>query len=141
MGTRWWGGFPATLPRPLTSVSLMASLDPSPPPAGRYHGDQAVAPGMLDFAVNVRHAKPPEWLIERLAAGLPDLARYPSIEDVQRAHDAVAERHGRARDEVLPLAGAAEGFALLPNLRPARAVVVAPSFTEPAVGLTAAGVP
>lgn len=119
----------------------MASLDPSPLGAGRYHGDQAVAAGMLDFAVNVRHAQPPEWLIRRLSARLPDLARYPGIEDLHGAQDAVAERHGRARDEVLPLAGAAEGFALLPNLRPARAVIVAPSFTEPAVALTAAGVP
>ena len=51
------------------------------------------------------------------------------------------ERHGRARDEVLPLAGAAEGFALLPNLRPAWAAIIAPSFTEPAVALSAAGVP
>jgi histidinol-phosphate aminotransferase len=119
----------------------MASLDPSPPGAARYHGDQAVAPGMLDFAVNVRHAHPPEWLMRRLAARLPDLARYPGAEDTHRAQDAVAERHGRARDEVVPLAGAAEGFALLPNLRPARAAIVAPTFTEPAVALTAAGVP
>src|ERR1700755_1367898 len=141
MGMRWCDGVPATLPRRRTSVSLMASLDPSPPAAGRYHGDQAVAPGMLDFAVNVRHAQPPEWLIRRLAARRADLARYPSIEDVYRAEDAVAERHGRARDEVLPLAGAAEGFALLPNLRPARAAILAPAFTEPAVALTAAGVP
>jgi len=119
----------------------MATLNPSPPAAARYHGDQAVAPGMLDFAVNVRHAQPPEWLMRRLAERLPDLARYPSLQDVRRAQDAVAERHGRTRDEVLPLAGAAEGFALLPNLRPSRAVIVAPSFTEPAVALTAAGVP
>ncbi len=119
----------------------MASLNLSPPAAVRYHGDQAVAPGMLDFAVNVRHARPPEWLLQLLVARLPDLARYPSVDEVQRAQDAVAERHGRARDEVLPLAGAAEGFALLSNLRPARAVVIAPSFTEPAVALTAAGVP
>ncbi len=42
---------------------------------------------------------------------------------------------------MLPLAGAAEGFALLSNLRPAKAAVVAPSFTEPADALTAAGVP
>jgi histidinol-phosphate aminotransferase len=118
----------------------MASLNLSPP-AARYHGDQAVAPGMLDFAVNVRHAQPPEWLVARLAARLPDLARYPSVQDVHRAQDAVAERHGRTRDEVVPLAGAAEGFALLSNLRPERAVVVAPSFTEPAAALTAAGVP
>lgn len=107
----------------------------------RYHGDQAAAPGMLDFAVNVRHARPPHWLIERLAARLPDLARYPSTSDVHRAQDAVARRHGRARDEVLPLAGGAEGFALLANLRPARAALIAPSFTEPDVALRAAGVP
>jgi histidinol-phosphate aminotransferase len=124
-----------------TSVSRMASLDPSPPAAARYHGDQAVAPGMLDFAVNIRHAQPPQWLIQRLAAQLPELARYPSVEDVHRAQDAVAERHCRARDEVVPLAGAAEGFALLPNLRPARAAIIAPTFTEPAMALTAAGVP
>jgi histidinol-phosphate aminotransferase len=119
----------------------VATLNPSPPATGRYHGDQAVAPGMLDFAVNVRHAHPPEWLVRRLAERLPDLARYPAPYDVQRAQDAAAQRHGRARAEVLPLAGAAEGFALLPNLRPARAAIVAPSFTEPAVALAAAGVP
>jgi histidinol-phosphate aminotransferase len=119
----------------------MATLNPSPPAAARYHGDQAVAPGMLDFAVNVRHAQPPEWLTQLLAARLPDLARYPSLRDVHRAQDVAAGRHGRTREEVLPLAGAAEGFALLPNLRPARAVIVAPSFTEPAVALGAAGVP
>jgi histidinol-phosphate aminotransferase len=119
----------------------MASLDPSPPAAARYHGDQAVAPGMLDFAVNVRHAQPPQWLIKRLAAQLPELARYPSVQDLRRAQDAAARRHGRARDEVLPLAGAAEGFALLTNLRPAWAAIVAPTFTEPAMALTAAGVP
>ncbi|HEY0228647.1 MAG TPA: Rv2231c family pyridoxal phosphate-dependent protein CobC [Mycobacterium sp.] len=118
----------------------MASLDPSALTAARYHGDQAVAPGMLDFAVNVRHGRPPDWLTQRLAARLPDLASYPSAQDQRNAQDAVAQRHGRARDEVLPLAGAAEGFALLPNLRPARAAIIAPSFTEPAVALTAAGV-
>ncbi len=119
----------------------MASLQPSPPAAARYHGDEAVAPGMLDFAVNVRGARPPQWLVRRLAQRLDDLARYPGSDDVHRAQDAVARRHGRARDEVLPLAGAAEAFALLSNLRPACAVVVAPSFTEPAAALTAAGVP
>ncbi|OMC23526.1 Rv2231c family pyridoxal phosphate-dependent protein CobC [Mycobacterium colombiense] len=118
----------------------MASLNLSPP-AARYHGDQAVAPGMLDFAVNVRHGQPPEWLLRRLAERLPDLARYPSLDDVHRAQDAAAERHGRARDEVLPLAGVAEAFALLGNLRPRRAAIIAPAFTEPAVALTAAGVP
>ncbi|KLO32008.1 Rv2231c family pyridoxal phosphate-dependent protein CobC [Mycobacterium haemophilum] len=122
----------------------MASLDHGAAirlTAARYHGDQAVTPGMLDFAVNVRHSQPPQWLVKQLAERLSGLARYPSADDVHRAQDAVANRHHRARDEVLPLAGAAEAFALLPNLRPARAAIVAPSFTEPAVALTAAGVP
>jgi histidinol-phosphate aminotransferase len=107
----------------------------------RYHGDQAAEPGMLDFAVNIRQQQPPAWLLERLAARLPDLARYPSADDQRTAIEAVAARHGRAVDEVALLAGAAEGFALLPNLRPRSAVLIAPSFTEPDVALRAAGIP
>jgi histidinol-phosphate aminotransferase len=121
----------------------VASLDPStsiPLAAARYHGDQAAEPGMLDFAVNVRHAQPPAWLVQRLAERLPDLARYPRVDDERAAIEAVAARHGRARDEVAPLTGTAEGFALLPNLRPALAAVIGPSFSEPAVALTSAGV-
>jgi histidinol-phosphate aminotransferase len=121
----------------------VASLDPSasiPLAAARYHGDQAVEPGMLDFAVNVRHAQPPAWLVARLSVRLPDLASYPGGDDERAAIRAVAARHGRAHDEVALLAGVAEGFALLPNLRPTLAAVIAPSFTEPAVALTAAGV-
>ncbi len=121
----------------------MASLDPSasiPLAAARYHGDKAAEPGMLDFAVNVRHAHPPQWLIARLAARLPDLACYPSGEDERAAIQAVAARHNRARNEVALLAGAAEGFALLANLRPTLAAVIAPSFTEPDIALRAAGV-
>lgn len=107
----------------------------------RYHGDQDVLPGMLDFAVNVRHAQPPSWLITQLSARLTDLAQYPGNAEVRAAQDAAATRHGRTPAEVLPLAGAAEGFALLPNLRPCRAALIAPSFTEPEAALTAAGIP
>ncbi len=106
----------------------------------RYHGDQAAEPGMLDFAVNVRHAQPPAWLVQRLAARLPDLARYPGAGDERAAIQAVAVRHCRAPDDIALLAGSAEGFALLPNLRPRLAAVIAPSFTEPAVALRAASV-
>jgi histidinol-phosphate aminotransferase len=121
----------------------VANLDPSasvPLAVARYHGDQAAEPGMLDFAVNVRHAQPPTWLVQRLAARLPDLARYPGVADERAAIQAVAARHGRGLDEVALLAGATEGFALLPNLRPMLAAVIAPSFTEPAVALRTAGV-
>lgn len=109
--------------------------------AARYHGDQAAVPGTLDFAVNVRAAEPQSWLVDRLATRLGDLGRYPSAADEQRAVAAVAARHQRSADEVALLAGGAEGFALLANLRPRLAAVIAPSFTEPEAALSAAGVP
>jgi histidinol-phosphate aminotransferase len=121
----------------------VASLDSSasiPLAAARYHGDQAAEPGMLDFAVNVRQAQPPSWLLDRLAARLPDLGRYPTAADERAALAAVAARHGRSVDQVALLAGAAEGFALLANLRPALAALIAPSFTEPDVALRSAEV-
>ena len=96
---------------------------------------------MLDFAVNFRAAGPPSWLVDLLAARVTDLGRYPSARDERRAVAAVAARHGRSTDEVALLAGAAEGFALLPNLRPRLAGLIAPSFTEPEAALAAAGVP
>jgi histidinol-phosphate aminotransferase len=109
--------------------------------AARYHGDQAAAPGMLDFAVNVRASAPPSWLVDWLARRLTDLGRYPSAADERRALHSVAARHGRSVDEVALLTGGAEGFALLANLRPRLAALIAPSFTEPEAALAAAGVP
>ncbi|WP_083884969.1 Rv2231c family pyridoxal phosphate-dependent protein CobC [Nocardia thailandica] len=106
----------------------------------RHHGDVDAAPGLLDFAVNVQGAAPPRWLRDRLAARLADLARYPSAADDLAARAAVAARHGRTPAEVLLLSGAAEGFTLLPRLRPRLAAVVHPSFTEPELALREAGV-
>lgn len=96
---------------------------------------------MLDFAVNVRGAAPPPWLLDRFAARLPDLGHYPSRHDEDAAAAAVGARHGRRDDNVMLLAGASEAFALLPNLRPRLAAIIAPSFTEPDAALAAAGVP
>ena len=107
----------------------------------RHHGDVDATPGLLDFAVNVRGAAPPAWLRERLVTTLDDLAHYPSAAHDAAARDAVAARHDRRPDEVLVLAGSAEGFALLPALRPRLAAVVHPGFTEPEAALRAAGVP
>lgn len=105
-----------------------------------YHGDQAALPGMLDFAVNVRGDAPPQWLRDELATGLTDLGRYPGGLVERRAVEAAADRHGRPADEVLLLAGGAEGFALLPNLAPRRVALIAPSFTEPAAVFAAWGI-
>jgi histidinol-phosphate aminotransferase len=107
----------------------------------RHHGDVDAEPGLLDFAVNVRGSGPPGWLRDRLVAALDRLGRYPSAADDLAARQAVAARHGRRPDEVLVLAGVAEGFALLPMLRPALAAIVHPGFTEPEVALAGAGVP
>jgi histidinol-phosphate aminotransferase len=78
----------------------------------------------------------PAWLADPIAASLHDLARYPDQTEARRA---VADRHARAIEEVLLTAGAAQAFSLLPALRPRRAVVVHPQFTEPEVALHCAG--
>ncbi|MGU3294021.1 Rv2231c family pyridoxal phosphate-dependent protein CobC [Williamsia sp. M5A3_1d] len=104
------------------------------------HGDDDVAAGMVDFAVNVR-GRTPRWMVDALAERLPDLAAYPLRDDHDAAVDVIARAHRRDRREILPLAGAAEGFSLLARLRPGNAVVIAPTFTEPERVLTSAGVP
>jgi histidinol-phosphate aminotransferase len=102
-----------------------------------HHGDREVGPGLVDLAVNVRLPRPPSWLRAELASALDSLAAYPSSVE---ATEAVAARHGRPVSEVLVTAGAAEAFTLLASaLRPHRAVVVHPQFTEPEAALRAAG--
>lgn len=103
----------------------------------RFHGDQELAGGLLDLAVNVRGEQPPAWLTSRLERSLRALGRYP---DATVATRAVAARHERDPAEVLVTAGAAEAFVLIARaLAPAHAVCVHPSFTEPEAALAAAG--
>jgi histidinol-phosphate aminotransferase len=104
------------------------------------HGDVDAEPGLIDFAVNVRGTTP-DFVRNALAARIDDLARYPGADDEERAVAAIAKHHHRDRSEVLLLAGAAEGFALLPQLEPRRAALIQPSFTEPERALRRAGVP
>jgi len=117
--------------------------DPEPAAGGelasplRFHGDRELADGLVDLAVNVRPHPHPPWLAGPVAAALADLARYP---DDRAAREAVGARHGRPAAEVLLTAGAAQAFTLLAQaVRPARAVVVHPQFTEPEAALRAAG--
>ncbi len=103
----------------------------------RLHGDTVAAPGQLDFAVNVIPGGPPAWLRGELLAAVNHAGSYP---DQRPAIDALADRHGRDPGEVLPTNGSAEAFWLLATvLRPARPVVVHPSFTEPEVAMRVAG--
>jgi histidinol-phosphate aminotransferase len=105
----------------------------------RLHGDAMVEPGQLDFAVNVVPGGPPPWLRQELDAALERVAGYP---DERPAAEALAARHRRPVGEVVVCNGSADAFWLLAAaLRPRRAVVVHPSFTEPEAALHAADHP
>lgn len=116
-----------------------------------FHGDAELAElgagatgeGALraNFAVNVRAGGPPQWLLDVLSDALPELGAYPPQRALDDARRAVANYHGVDTENVLLLAGAAEGFALLSNLAPRHALVVHPGFTEPEAALAAAGLP
>jgi histidinol-phosphate aminotransferase len=114
----------------------------SPAGTGRdplgFHGDAELAPGLVDLAVNVNADPLPDWLRRPIVDALADLARYP---DDRAARAALAARHRRTPAEVLPTAGAAQGFVLLARaLRGVRRpVVVHPQFTEAEAALAAAG--
>ncbi|MGW0748910.1 Rv2231c family pyridoxal phosphate-dependent protein CobC [Streptomyces sp. NPDC002587] len=106
----------------------------------RHHGDAEVmdaGSALVDLAVNVRADTPPQWLKQRIAASLGDLAAYP---DGRAARAAVAARHGLPVERVLLTAGAAEAFVLIARaLGAERPVVVHPQFTEPEAALRDAG--
>ncbi|MEU9143002.1 Rv2231c family pyridoxal phosphate-dependent protein CobC [Streptomyces sp. NPDC048349] len=106
----------------------------------RHHGDAEVIDAgadLVDLAVNVRADTPPQWLRQRIAASLGDLAAYP---DGRAARAAVADRHGLPVERVLLTAGAAEAFVLIARaLDAVRPVVVHPQFTEPEAALRDAG--
>ena len=103
----------------------------------RHHGDVETGEGLLDFAVNVYDGGRPAWLERALREGLNAAAVYP---DAEPARAAIAQRHGRKLEEILPTAGAAEAFTLIARLRQwRRPVVVHPQFTEPHAALEQAG--
>lgn len=102
-----------------------------------HHGDTEVQPGLVDFAVNVAVARPPEWLRRELEGALDDVARYPNVAP---AVDALAHLHGCPASSLLVTNGAAEAFTLIARARPWRnPLVVHPQFTEPELALQASG--
>jgi cobyrinic acid a,c-diamide synthase len=112
-------------------------IAPQQPLELRHHGDLELAEGLVDLAVNVRVPVPPQWLMDVINGSTEGLAAYPSDHD---AVAAIAAAHGVGRQHVLPTAGGAECFTLLARaLRPERAVVVHPQFTEPEAALVAVG--
>ena len=120
------------------------TTDPDPESAGdtsvfdlHHHGDAEIADDLVDLAVNVRLITPPGWLAARITDTVSDLAHYPRPGP---AIEAISARHQRPIGQVLPTSGGAEAFTLLARgLRPKRAVVIHPQFTEPEAALVAAG--
>src|SRR5699024_10248252 len=62
----------------------------------RYHGDQAAAGAVIDFAVNVQADTPPDWLREVVRSGVDTLGAYPGHELHRDVTAAVAAHHGVA---------------------------------------------
>ncbi|UQX04910.1 Rv2231c family pyridoxal phosphate-dependent protein CobC [Streptomyces sp. RerS4] len=122
------------------SVAATCAVASAPEHDLRHHGDAEVVDAggaLVDLAVNVRSNTPPEWLRQRIADCLGDLAAYP---DGRAARAAVAARHGLPVERVLLTAGAAEAFVLIARaLGAVRPVVVHPQFTEPEAALRDAG--
>ncbi|WP_182358107.1 cobyrinate a,c-diamide synthase [Tomitella gaofuii] len=141
-----WAGYPVLAHRfadaarrapALPDAVLWSRPAPPPEPDLHHHGDRESAEGLADFAVNVSRLARPAWLDAALRASFDGLGGYP---DPAGAREALAARHGRGTDEVLPTAGGAEAFTLLARARHwHRPVVVHPQFTEPEAALRAAG--
>lgn len=147
-----WAGFPAAAGRFAASAQQAAGrYTPRTPTATRvrldvpttsydsvdlhHHGDAEVDSGLVDLAVNVQRLDQPDWLRTSLEGA--DVRSYPSTDT---ADSAIARRHLRETDEVLPTAGGAEAFTLIARARRWRnPVVVHPQFTEPEAALDAAG--
>ncbi|MCK8669615.1 cobyrinate a,c-diamide synthase [Rhodococcus sp. HM1] len=138
-----WAGHPSMAQRFVdavrgaTPVAAPLRRPRTKAPDLHHHGDREATPGLVDLAVNVSRRPRPVWLDDALRASLDELSRYP---DPSAARAALAARHGRTADEVLPTAGGAEAFTLIARARPWRKpVVVHPQFTEPEAALIAAG--
>ncbi|MFY0407077.1 cobyrinate a,c-diamide synthase [Solicola sp. PLA-1-18] len=145
-----WAGHPRSATRFADAVHAAvadgrvatSTVAPRPAPARvgpdlHHHGDSDQGSGLTDFAVNVQRLPRPDWLERALADSIRDTHEYP---DASQARQAIADRHVRHPDEVLPTAGGAEAFTLVARMRPWRApVVVHPQFTEPEAALRAAG--
>ena len=98
-----------------------------PEPDLRHHGDEDLAPGLVDLAVNVHPAAP--WFLEEIVSGAETWGSYP---DARAAHQALARHHDVDPSQVLCTAGGADAFTLVMRAFPgARTCIIHPQFTEP----------
>lgn len=123
----------------------MKRVIPTPAHGGevvRAARELGLAPeAVLDFSANINPLGMPEAVLAAARDALPRAAYYPEI-DAAALRESLAAHHGLESDQVLPAAGSTELIYLFPRvLRPRRALLVRPSFSEYARSLELAGVP
>ena len=96
---------------------------------------------ILDFSASINPLGMPPAVLAAAQASLPRAVHYPEI-DAAALREALATHYGLHPFRLLPAAGSTELIYLLPRvLRPRRALLVRPAFSEYARGLAAAGIP
>lgn len=95
---------------------------------------------ILDFSASINPLGMPRSVLEAARNALTDAVHYPEI-DAASLRSALADFHGLPESCFLPGSGSTELIHLLPRvLRPRRALVVTPAFSEYARALRQAGV-
>ncbi|GAB6082891.1 threonine-phosphate decarboxylase CobD [Desulfuromonas carbonis] len=96
---------------------------------------------VLDFSASINPLGMPPTVLAAAQASLPRAVHYPEI-DAAALREALADHHGLRPSHLLPAAGSTELIYLLPRvLRPRRALLVRPAFSEYARSLAAADIP
>jgi threonine-phosphate decarboxylase len=114
----------------------------------REHGGGAVraarelglpVAAILDFSASINPLGMPPEVRATACAAVDEAVHYPEIDGASLAA-ALAEYHGLPADQLLPAAGSTELIYLLPRvLRPRRALLVVPAFSEYQRSLRQAG--
>ncbi len=95
---------------------------------------------LLDFSANINPLGPPVGVIEAIQGALARLVHYPDPRCLELRRD-LARYHGLSPEEVLVGNGSTELIYLVVRaLNPARALIVAPAFSEYQKALEVAGV-
>ena len=96
---------------------------------------------VLDFSASINPLGMPEGALAAAREAIIRAVHYPEI-DAATLGEALATHHGLDPSQLLPAAGSTELIYLLPRvLRPRRALLVRPAFSEYARSLELAGVP
>lgn len=94
---------------------------------------------ILDFSASINPLGLPDSARQAIASAIEQVTDYPEI-DAQSLRRALAHHHGLPEENLLPGSGSTELIYLLPKvLRPKRALLVEPAFSEYAPALQQAG--